>query len=42
MATFEQILDMDEEPGEREFSQGIVFDFFNQAEGTFADMDIDM
>jgi hypothetical protein len=42
MATFEQILDMDEEPGEREFSQGIVFDFFNQAEGTFADMDTDM
>jgi osomolarity two-component system, phosphorelay intermediate protein YPD1 len=42
LATFEQILDMDEEPSEREFSQGIVFDFFNQAEGTFADMDMDM
>lgn len=42
MATFEQILDMDEEPGDREFSQGIVFDFFGQAEGTFADMDTDM
>ena len=41
-ATFEQILDMDEEPGDREFSQGIVFDFFSQAEGTFADMDTDM
>ena len=39
MATFEQILDMDEEPGDREFSLGIVFDFFNQAEGTFTDMD---
>jgi len=42
MATFEQILDMDEEPGDREFSQGIVFDFFNQAEGTFADMHTDI
>jgi len=40
--TFEQILDMDEEPGDREFSQGIVFDFFTQAEGTFADMDKDI
>jgi len=42
IATFEQILDMDEEPGDREFSQGIVFDFFSQAETTFADMDTDI
>jgi len=42
MATFEQILDMDEEPGDREFSQGIVFDFFNQAEDTFKSMDDDV
>ena len=41
-ATFEQILEMDEDPGDREFSQGIVFDFFGQAETTFADMDTDM
>lgn len=42
MATFEQILDMDEEPGDREFSQGIVFDFFSQAEQTFEAMDDDV
>jgi osomolarity two-component system phosphorelay intermediate protein YPD1 len=42
MPTFEQILDMDEDGGDRDFSQGIVFDFFNQAEGTFAAMDSDM
>ena len=42
MAIFEQILDMDEEPGDREFSQGIVFDFFNQAEETFKSMDDDV
>jgi len=42
IATFEQILDMDEEPGDREFSQGIVFDFFSQAEQTFEAMDDDV
>lgn len=42
IATFDQILDMDEEEGDREFSQGIVFDFFNQAETTFEAMDVDV
>lgn len=30
---------MDEEPSDREFSQGIVFDFFEQAHKTFEEMD---
>ncbi|EKJ67726.1 hypothetical protein NXS19_007744 [Fusarium pseudograminearum] len=34
MATFEQILEMDE-PGDTEFSSSIVFGFFEQAEETF-------
>ncbi|KAF4336504.1 multistep phosphorelay regulator 1 [Fusarium beomiforme] len=34
MATFEQILEMDE-PGDSEFSSSIVFGFFDQAEETF-------
>ena len=38
MATFEQILDMDEE-GERDFSKSIVFGFLDQAEETFGKMD---
>ncbi|KAL4932692.1 Hpt domain-containing protein [Aspergillus undulatus] len=37
-ATFEQILEMDEE-GEHDFSQGIVFGFFEQAETTFEKME---
>jgi len=37
---FQQILDMDEEEGGGdEFSRSIVFDFFGQAEDTFAKMD---
>jgi len=37
--TFEQILEMDEDPTEREFSRSIVFDFFQQAAETFEKMD---
>jgi osomolarity two-component system, phosphorelay intermediate protein YPD1 len=38
-ATFEQILEMDDEEDEREFSKSLVYDFFSQAEGTFDKMD---
>jgi osomolarity two-component system phosphorelay intermediate protein YPD1 len=38
-ATFEQILEMDEDEVEREFSKSIVFDFFGQADSTFVKMD---
>lgn len=38
-STFEQILEMDEDEDEREFSKSIVYDFFTQAEGTFKKMD---
>ncbi|KAL3475646.1 signal transduction histidine kinase [Aspergillus californicus] len=37
-STFEQILEMDEE-GEHDFSQGIVYGFFDQAESTFEKME---
>ncbi|QDS73927.1 hypothetical protein FKW77_007738 [Venturia effusa] len=37
--TFEQILEMDDDEQEREFSRSIVFDFFDQAESTFVKMD---
>ncbi|KAF1991497.1 histidine containing phosphotransmitter protein [Aulographum hederae CBS 113979] len=37
--TFEQILEMDDDEDEREFSKSIVYDFFTQAEGTFEKMD---
>jgi len=37
--TFEQILEMDDDENEREFSRSIVFDFFDQAETTFKKMD---
>ncbi|KAM0352914.1 hypothetical protein ACHAPU_001798 [Fusarium lateritium] len=36
--TFEQILEMDE-PDDHEFSQSIVFGFFDQAEETFVEID---
>ncbi|KAL2870848.1 Hpt domain-containing protein [Aspergillus lucknowensis] len=39
LATFDQILEMDEE-GEHDFSQGIVYGFFEQAENTFTQMEI--
>ncbi|KAI9666969.1 MAG: aspartate transaminase aat1 [Alyxoria varia] len=38
-ATFEQILEMDEEDDDREFSKSIVYGFFDQAESTFNNMD---
>jgi hypothetical protein len=37
--TFEQILEMDEDEVEREFSKSIVYDFFGQADSTFKKMD---
>ncbi|KAI4148576.1 MAG: hypothetical protein LQ340_005041 [Diploschistes diacapsis] len=37
--TFEQILEMDEDEDEHEFSKQIVFDFFEQAKATFDNMD---
>ncbi|KAI6790233.1 hypothetical protein KC350_g18049, partial [Hortaea werneckii] len=37
--TFEQILEMDDDEEEREFSKSIVYDFFTQAESTFQKMD---
>lgn len=39
-ATFEQILEMDEDEDERDFSKGIVFGFFDQADETFQKMDV--
>lgn len=41
-ATFEQILEMDEDEDEREFSKSIVYDFFGQAESTFKKMDSEL
>ncbi|KAI5285490.1 hypothetical protein KEM55_000639, partial [Ascosphaera atra] len=37
-STFEQILEMDDD-SEREFSKGIVYGFFEQAESTFTKME---
>jgi osomolarity two-component system phosphorelay intermediate protein YPD1 len=37
--TFEQILEMDDDEEDREFSRSIVFGFFEQAEQTFKKMD---
>ncbi len=37
--TFEQILEMDDDEDDREFSKSIVFGFFEQAEQTFKKMD---
>jgi len=37
--TFEQILEMDEDEDDREFSKGIVYGFFEQAEETLKKMD---
>jgi len=38
-STFEQILEMDDDENEREFSRSIVYDFFDQADSTFIKMD---
>lgn len=40
--TFEQILEMDDDEDEREFSRSIVYDFFQQAESTFQKMDLNL
>ena len=37
--TFEQVLEMDDDEDEREFSRSIVFDFLDQADATFANID---
>ncbi|KAL2056792.1 hypothetical protein ABVK25_003187 [Lepraria finkii] len=37
--TFEQILEMDDDEEEREFSKSIVYGFFEQADKTFKEMD---
>jgi len=37
--TFEQILEMDDDEDDREFSRSIVFGFFEQAESTFVKME---
>lgn len=39
MNTFSQILEMDDSEDDRDFSQNIVFDFFEQAQDTFSKMD---
>ncbi|KAJ1338210.1 osomolarity two-component system, phosphorelay intermediate protein YPD1 [Microdochium nivale] len=39
MDTFGQILEMDDSEDDRDFSQNIVFDFFEQAQDTFGKMD---
>jgi len=36
--TFQQILEMDDDEDERDFSKSIVYDFFDQAETTFEKM----
>jgi len=41
-STFEQILEMDDDEEERDFSKSIVYDFFTQAEGTFQKMDANL
>ncbi|KAH7190180.1 signal transduction histidine kinase [Fusarium oxysporum] len=35
MNIFEEILEMDDESSDREFSKGLIFGFFEQAENTF-------
>jgi len=37
--TFEQILEMDDDEDERDFSKGIVVDFLEQAETTLKELD---
>jgi len=38
-STFDQILEMDDDEADREFSRSIVFGFFEQADETFKKMD---
>jgi osomolarity two-component system phosphorelay intermediate protein YPD1 len=37
-STFEQILEMDDDEEDRDFSRSIVYGFFEQAENTFKKM----
>ncbi len=39
---FEQILEMDDDEDDRDFSRSIVYGFFEQAEGTFDQMQTNM
>jgi len=39
MQPFQQILEMDDDEEDRDFSRSIVFDFFDQAEHTFSQME---
>ncbi|KAF1808744.1 phosphotransmitter protein Ypd1 [Eremomyces bilateralis CBS 781.70] len=39
ISTFEQILGMDDSDEDRDFSKGLVYSFFSQAESTFQEMD---
>lgn len=41
-STFEQILEMDDDDTDRDFSKGIVYGFFDQAESTFDKMETAM
>ena len=38
----QKILDLDNDEDEREFSKGVVFDFFTQAGNTFEEMDANL
>lgn len=38
-SAFEQILEMDDSPTNRDFSQALVYDYFEQADETFVKMD---
>lgn len=38
--TFEQILEMDDDENEHGFSRSLIFEFFEQAEQTFREMDV--
>jgi osomolarity two-component system phosphorelay intermediate protein YPD1 len=42
VSTFSQILEMDDDPEERDFSSTIVKEFFEQAEQTFSKMDTEL
>lgn len=39
MPTFEQILEMDDDEDEKDFSRSIVYGFFEQAQNTFKEID---
>lgn len=39
VSNFEQILEMDDDEEDREFSKAIVIDFFEQTKSTFVAMD---